>query len=49
MNADVHRYIQQEEQEAVESLEEEIGRTIIFKVSDDLHHQQFELYEYWID
>ena len=46
LHSDVHRYIQQEEQEAVELLEKEMGRTIIFKVSDDLHHEQFELYEY---
>ena len=46
LHSDVHRYIQQEEQDAVESLEEEMGRTITFKVSDDLHLEQFELYEY---
>ena len=46
LHSDVHKYIQQEEQEAVESLEEEMGRTITFKVSDNLHHEQFELYEY---
>ena len=46
LNSDVHRYIQQEEQEAVESLEEEMGRTITFKVSADLHHEQFERYEF---
>ena len=46
LHSDVHRYIQQEEQEAVESLVEEMGRNITFKVSEDLHHEQFELYEY---
>ena len=46
LHSDVQKYIQQEEKEAIESLEEEMGRTIIFKVSDDLHQEQFELYEY---
>ena len=46
LHSDVKKYIQQEEQEAIESLEREMGRTIIFKVSDDLHQEQFELYEY---
>ena len=46
LHPDVHKYIQQEEQEAIKSLEAEMGRTITFKVSDDLHNEQFELYEY---
>ncbi|MBC8260182.1 MAG: Rne/Rng family ribonuclease [SAR324 cluster bacterium] len=46
LHSDVYRYIQHEEQEAVQSLEEEMGRSISFKSSDDLHHEQFELYEY---
>ena len=46
LHSDVHKYIQQEEHDAIESLEEEMGRTITFKVSDDLHHEQFELYEF---
>ncbi len=46
LHSDVHKYVHQEEQEAVESLEEEMGRKIIFKVSDDLNHEQFELYEF---
>jgi len=45
-HSDVHRYIQQEEQEAMQALQEKMGRTIVFKVSEDLHHEQFELYEY---
>ena len=46
LHSDVHKYIQLEEHEAIESLEEEMGRTITFKVSNDLHHEQFELYEF---
>jgi hypothetical protein len=46
MHSDVFNYIQDTEQEAVKILEEEMGRTITFKISDEMHHEQFELYEY---
>ena len=46
LHSDVFKYIQQEEQEAVKSLEDEMGRSISFKLSEELHHEQFELYEY---
>jgi len=42
----VFKYIQEEEQEAVKLLEDEMGRSITIKLSDDLHREQFELYEY---
>jgi len=46
LHSDVFNYIQQTEQEALETLEVEMGRTITFKISDEMHHEQFELYEY---
>ena len=46
LHSDVFKYIQEEEQEAVKLLEDEVGRSITIKLSDDLHREQFELYEY---
>jgi len=46
LHSDVFKYIQEEEQEAVKSLEDEVGRSISIKLSDELHREQFELYEY---
>ena len=46
LHSDVFKYIQEEEQEAVKSLENEMGRNISFKLSEELQHEQFELYEY---
>ncbi len=46
LHSDVFKYIQEEEQESVKLLEDEMGRSITIKLSDDLHREQFELYEY---
>ena len=46
LHSDVFNYIQETEQEAIEKLEVEMGRSITFKISEEIHHEQFELYEY---
>jgi len=46
LHSDVYNYIQKTEQDAVNTLEKEMKRVISFKLSNEMHHEQFELYEY---
>ncbi len=46
VHPDVLSYLQAEEQEALQELEQEVGQPIVLKVSEALHHEQFEVYEY---
>jgi len=46
LNSDVFNYIQDSEMDAIKTLEDEMGRNITFKLSDAMHHEQFEIYEY---
>ena len=46
VHSDVHQHLMQEELESISKLEEEAGMPLVFKSSDDLHHEQFEMYEF---
>ena len=46
VHSDVHQHLMREELESISKLEEEAGMPLVFKSSDDLHHEQFEMYEY---
>jgi len=46
VHPDVFQYVQVEESSALQELEQEVSQPITFKSSSELHHEQFELYEY---
>jgi ribonuclease G len=46
VHPDVFQYLQTEERESVQELEQEVGQPIVVKPSESLHHEQFEVYEY---
>ena len=43
---DVHQHLMKNENESISKLEDESGMPIVFRSSSDLHHEQFEMYEY---
>ena len=43
---DVHQHLMNNENESISKLEDESGMPIVFRSSSDLHHEQFEMYEY---
>ena len=46
VNEDVHQYLMNNENESITKLEEISGMPLVFRPSPDLHHEQFEMYEY---
>ena len=46
VHSDVHQHLMREESESIAKLEEEAGMPLVFRSSNDLHHEQFEMYEY---
>ena len=46
INSDVYQHLMKEEIKSISKLEQEIGMPLIFKPNEELHHEQFEMYEY---
>ena len=46
VHEDVHQYLMNNENESITKLEEVSGMPLVFRSSPDLHHEQFEMYEY---
>lgn len=45
VNSDIYEYIQSET-EALSDIQQDLGQKVTFKIAENLHHEQFELYEY---
>ncbi|MGK5091873.1 Rne/Rng family ribonuclease [Deltaproteobacteria bacterium TL4] len=46
VSPDLYEYLQSEELVAIRGIEKDINQTVTFKVSVELHHEQFEIYAY---